>query len=116
MIQQTRIPLLPVRNVVSAAVFTSRVLAVVISGHVAHLAAGPVSAVRRRGAGRRTMSQGAGAVISPGSRLRSSHPEEEAAMCGRFVLDYDRGIVTSSHSHSLDQLVGRYGCREYFAQ
>lgn len=52
MSQQTRIPLLPVRNVVLAAVFTSRVLTVVVTGHVAHLAAGPASAVRRRGAGR----------------------------------------------------------------
>lgn len=37
---QTRINLLPVRNAASSAVFTSRVLAVVVTGHVARLAAG----------------------------------------------------------------------------
>lgn len=57
MIQQTRIHLLPVWNVVSAAVFTSRVLTVVVTGHAAHLAAGTVDAVCRRGAGRRTLFQ-----------------------------------------------------------
>ncbi|MDN5686776.1 MAG: hypothetical protein L0G94_08860 [Brachybacterium sp.] len=54
---KTRINLLPVRNAESAAVFTTRVLAVVVTGRVAQLAAGTVDAVRRRGAGRRTLFQ-----------------------------------------------------------
>lgn len=72
MSQQTRIHLLPVQNAASAAVLTSRVLAVIVTGHVAHLAAGTVSAVRRCGAGRQTMSQDGSAVLSPGSRPRLS--------------------------------------------
>lgn len=48
MTQHRRVLKLPVRGAVSAAVFTSRVLVVVVSGHAAQLVAGPVGAFHRR--------------------------------------------------------------------
>lgn len=41
-------PIIRLRYVAEAAAFTTRVLAVVVSGHAAQLAAGPVGAFRRR--------------------------------------------------------------------
>lgn len=41
-------PLAPLRSALAAMAFTSRVLTVVVTGRIAHLAVSPVSAVRRR--------------------------------------------------------------------
>lgn len=48
MTRQRRVAHLSVRSVISAAAFTTRVLAVLITGHAARITAVPGDAVRRR--------------------------------------------------------------------